>query len=162
VNNCTYQVAGDGPFGFGRRSRLVKRGNGEQFVDRRRFVLLFGEPVALGERRHLVGADPLDEAIEVLPDSRLGAGAIGRFQQYVERSIEFCLGLIEVTVLERALAGFEALGRCGDEFCDGIDLGGRRGRRDGGCGNNCRRRNCRCGRNGHAARAGGNDNRGDA
>ena len=72
----------------------------EQFVDRGRLVLLFGESVACGKRPHFVGADPIDEPIEMFPDARLGPRAVGRFEQHVHRPIELLLRRFDVTLLE--------------------------------------------------------------
>ena len=80
--------------------RPERRRQRQQLVDRRRLVLLLGEPVALGQRLDLVGADAIDEPIEVLPDARLGPRAVGRFEQHVDGAIEFLLGGFEVTLLE--------------------------------------------------------------
>ena len=54
-------------------------------------VPLFGEAVALGKRLHVEGADPIDQAVEVFANSRLGPSAVGRFNQQVEGPIELLL-----------------------------------------------------------------------
>ena len=71
------------------------------------FELPLREPVALGQRRDFVGADPLHEAIEMLPDARLGAPTEGRLEEDFQCPIELGLGGIEVTLLQFPLASLE-------------------------------------------------------
>ena len=119
----------------GRLRRRVGGGRGEgrrvlqDLVDRRRFVLLFGEAVALGERRDFVGVDAIDQPIEVLAQPRVGAGAVRRFEQNVDGLVELLAGLVEVAGLELALAGVEMTLRGGDEGCDRIERSGLRAAR---------------------------------
>ena len=104
---------------------VERRRQRQQFVDRRRLVLLFGEAVAFGERPDLVGADPIDEPVEMLANPRFGSAAVGRLEQDVDGAIEFLTRGIDVPELELALAGLEVAIGFGDERDDGI--GGRRG-----------------------------------
>src|SRR5205807_7663303 len=67
-----------------------------------------------------VGADSVDQPIEVLTDARLGARAVARFEQDVDGSVELLFGPFDVAQLELFLAGFEAAVRFGDERQDGI------------------------------------------
>ena len=60
----------------------------QELVDRRRLVLLFGEAVPLGERGDFVRVDPVDQAVEVLAHPRVGAGAVGGFEQDVDGAVE--------------------------------------------------------------------------
>jgi hypothetical protein len=84
---------------FGCSGRLLERGNREQFVDGGRFVPLLDETVALGERGHLVGTDPLHKTIEMLSDTWFGTRAVRGFEEDFERTIELAFGLFEVAVL---------------------------------------------------------------
>ena len=96
-----------GLHGFG-RGGLGRRGfeglDREQRVDGRRLGLGFGEAVAGGQRRLLEHADAVDQAVEVLAQPRVGAGAVRRFEQRVERAVELRLGALEVAERE-LLAG---------------------------------------------------------
>ena len=97
---------------LGRGGRRAERGGyRQQLVDRRRLVLLLGEPVALGQRPHFIGADAIDQAIEMLADARLGPRAVGRFEQHVDGAIELLLGGVEVPLLELRLARLEVVVR---------------------------------------------------
>ena len=107
---------------------VKRRRHRQQLVDRRRLVLLFGEPVAVGERLDLVGADPIDQPIEVLANARLGAAAVRRLQQHADRLVELDARALDVTELELPLTGLEMLVGEGDQGEDGIF--GRSGRRD--------------------------------
>ena len=49
-------------------------------------------PSPCGERLHLVGADPIDQPIEMLADARLGPPAVGRLEQHVDGAVELLLG----------------------------------------------------------------------
>ena len=42
---------------------------------------LLREPVALRQRRHLVGVDAIDQPIEMIPEPRIGPGAVRRLEQ---------------------------------------------------------------------------------
>ena len=61
-----------------------RRGEGgrvlQDLVDRRRFVLLLREAVALGERGDFVGVDAVDQAVEVLAHPGVGARAVRGFE----------------------------------------------------------------------------------
>ncbi len=102
------------------------------------------KPSPCASAEHFVGVDPIDQPIEMLPQPRVGAGAVGRFEQHVYRPIEVAARALEVAHLQFALAGFEVLLRGADEGGDGIDSRLRRpdddrrrgrGRRDAGtCG----------------------------
>ena len=65
------------------------------------------KPSPVGQRLDFVGADPIDEPIEMLADPRLGAAAVGRLEQHVDRAVELLLGRLDVAQLELRLAGFE-------------------------------------------------------
>ena len=108
--SCDDRVVLDGLFDLraGQRRRQRRRQR-EQLVDRRRLVLLLREPVAVGERLHLVGADPIDQPVEMLADARLGAAAVGRFEQDVHGLVELLPRRFDVPELELALAGLEML-----------------------------------------------------
>src|SRR6185312_2778164 len=73
------------------------------------------EPVARRERPYLVGADPVDQPIEVLANARLGARAVRRLEQHVNRPIELQLGGVDVSLFELSLAGLEMLVGGGDQ-----------------------------------------------
>ena len=92
-----------GQLGRGGR-RPERRRLGQQLIDRRRLVLLFREAVALGQRLHFVGADAVDQTIEMLADARLGPRAVGRFEQNVDGAVELHLRRVEMPLLELALA----------------------------------------------------------
>jgi hypothetical protein len=98
-----------------RRGRHERRRHREQLVDRRRLGRLFREAVALGERLDLVGADPVDQTIEVLTNARLGTSAVRGINQQVDRLVEREFGRGDVTGLELLLAGFERPLRFGDQ-----------------------------------------------
>ena len=110
-------------FGLGRRRRLGERRDLQQLVDRRRLVLLFGEAVALRERRHLVGVDAVDQPVEVLAQPRVGPGAVRRLEEDVDRPVELRPRPIEVPELQLALAGVEMLLGGGDQRRDRIGRG---------------------------------------
>jgi hypothetical protein len=80
---------------------------GEQFVDGRRLVFLLGKPVARRKGPHFIGADPIDETVEMLADPRFGPAAVGRLQQNVDRAIELLFRRLDVPLFELGLAGFE-------------------------------------------------------
>ena len=101
-------------------------GDREQLVDRRRLGGLLDEAVAGRERRHFPGADLVDEAIEVLAQPRVGAGAVGRLQEHVERLIELDPRLVEMTLRQFLLAGLVVTVRRGDQRRDWIGGGRRR------------------------------------
>ena len=98
-----------------------RRRQREQLVDRGRLGRLLGEAVAGGERRHFERADAVDQAIELLAQPRLGAGAAGRVQQDVEARIELGPRPIEVPELQLALALSIVLLRFRDQGLNGID-----------------------------------------
>ena len=75
----------------------------EQLVDRCRLGRLFRKAVAGRQRRHFERADLVDQAIELLAQSRFGSGAARRVQQDVEGGIEFGPRPIEVAELQLAL-----------------------------------------------------------
>ena len=109
-----------------------RRGHREQLVDRRRLVLLLGEPVAFGERLHLVGADAIDEAIEVVADPRLGAAAVRRLDEQVRRRDRTPLArAVDVSGVELALPGPEVLVGLGNQQENGIGGGNLRKRGSG-------------------------------
>ena len=72
---------------------------------RRRLVFLLGEPVAFGQRPDLVGADAVDQPVEMLADPRLGAPAVRRLEQHVDAWLNSCLARFDVAELELPLAG---------------------------------------------------------
>ena len=89
------------------------------------------KPSPVGQRPHFVGADAVDETVEMLADPRLGPAAVGRLQQDVDGAVEFLFRRLDVPLLELRLAGLEvAFGR-GDQRQDRIFD---RLRRPGGCG----------------------------
>ena len=98
--DCLFQL-------FRRGRRAERRRKSEQLVDRRRLVLFLGETVAGRERANLVGADPIDQTIEVLADARFCARAVRRFEQHVHCAVEFLFGRLDVSLLQLFLAGFE-------------------------------------------------------
>src|SRR5262249_27466158 len=106
----------------GRRQR-------EQLVDGGRLVFLFRKPVAGCERPHFVGADPVDEAVELLADARLGARAVRRLEEHVYRAVEFLFCSLDVPLLELPLARLEVTIRRRDEREDRVFDGRRRDRR---------------------------------
>ena len=57
-------------------------------------------PSPLRQRRQLGGADPLDQAIEMLADPRFGPRAVGRLEQHVQRPVELAPGRFEVAELQ--------------------------------------------------------------
>ena len=91
--------------------RRLERGNRQELVDRRRLGGLFREPVALGQRGDLVGADALDQSVVLLADSRLGSRAARPFQQDFQGSVECGLRRLEMAGLELLPAGFKMLVR---------------------------------------------------
>ena len=117
----------------GAARRVERRGDRQQLVDRRRLGRALAEAVAFGQRERLLGADAIDEAIEVVAEPRVGAGAGGRLEQDRHRAIELAAGLVEVAVGQLTLAGGVVAFGGGDERGDGIRCraGGRRGRRCG-------------------------------
>jgi hypothetical protein len=139
---------GGGRFGRRRAWRVERRGDGQQLVDRRRLGRAFAEAVALGEGGRFRGADPVDEAIEVVAEPGVGAGAVGRLQQERHRPIELAAGLIEVPLRQLTPAGFVVAFGGGDEGGDGVRGGGRR---RGWCG--VRGRGGRRGRHGRLGRS---------
>src|SRR5205807_1506152 len=70
-------------------------------------VFLLGEAVALCESLHFVGADSVDQAIEVLTDARFRPCPIRRFKEQVDGAIELLLGPLDVAEFELPLAGSE-------------------------------------------------------
>jgi hypothetical protein len=128
------QVGGDRGFRGGRRRRRVERGNRQQLVNRRRLGLFLDEPVALRQRHQFVRADALDERVEMSPNPRLGAGAVGRLQQQLDREIKGRPGLFQVPQFQFLLAGGEMALGLGNEVGDGVLNGDRLGREDLGYG----------------------------
>jgi hypothetical protein len=130
-----------------RRRGRVGRGSGEgrrilqELVDRRRFVFLFREGIALGERRHVIGVDAIDEAVEVFPEPRIGARSVRRFEQDADGAVEFFARLVEMAGVQFLFARLEVPLRGPDESLDGIDDRlGRRRRLRGGSDDRRRRR----------------------
>ena len=121
------EVARDRVLGGGGRRRRIERRNREQLVDRRRLGLLLDESVALRQRHDLVGADALDEVIEVLADACLRARAVWRLQQHVDGEIERRSRLLEMAQAQLALAGGEMALRLGDQVGDWVVNRGRLG-----------------------------------
>ena len=62
-----------------------------------------------------MGADALDELIEMLADARLGSRAVRRLQQHLDRQVEGRARLLEVAEPQLALAGGEVALRLGNE-----------------------------------------------
>ena len=122
------QVRLDRLFGAGRRFRLRKRRDLQNFVDRGGLGLRLGESIALRQGRHFVGVDPVDQPIEVLAHPRVGAGAVGRFQQDVNGPVELDPRAIEMTHLQLALAGVEMCLRLCDKGENGVLWGWSGGR----------------------------------
>ncbi len=85
--------------------------------------LLLGEAVALGKRLHLVGADPIHQAIELFPDPRFGAAAKRRLDQQVDGPVEFLPGPLDVSGFEFELTGLEMTIRLGDQRQDRVFVG---------------------------------------
>ena len=113
--------------GVGRRLREGR--DLQQLVDRCRFVLLLGEAIALCQRCHLLGIDPVHQTIEMRAQAGVRARAVRRLEQDVERPVELASGAIEVADLQLALAGVVVLLRRADEGGDRIN-----GRRTGATG----------------------------
>jgi len=135
------EVGRDSGFELGTCRRFGERGrHGQQFVDRRRLVMLLRKPVALRERLHFVRADAVDEAIEVLADTRLGASAVRRLEEQIDGPIELLTRGFDVTELQLALTGSEELIRCIYQDQDRVWRGGRWLRNGLGDGNGGRRR----------------------
>jgi hypothetical protein len=88
VDIVARKVAGNRVLGRRRRHGRIESGNRQQLVNGGRLGLLFNEAVALRQDRELVGADPLDEPVEMQPDSRLRPGPIRRFQQNLDGEVE--------------------------------------------------------------------------
>ena len=65
----------------------------------------------------------IDQAIEVFAQARVAARAIARFQQRVERAVEFGLGALEVADGQFFLAGFKVLVRLRDQDGDRVRMG---------------------------------------
>ena len=85
------------------------------------------KPSPVGERPHLVGADAVDQPVEMLADPRLGAGAVRRLEQHVDGAVELLLRRLDVALLELLLAGLEIAIGGGDQRENGIfDRGNRR------------------------------------
>ena len=100
-------------------------GNRQDLVDRGGLVLRFREAVALGERSNLVGVDPVDQAIEMLPHPGVGPGAVGRLEEHVDGTVELGAGALEMAEFQLSLAGGEmVLGRR-DQRGNGIGSRGR-------------------------------------
>ena len=55
-----------------------------------------GEAIALRQRRHFLGIDPVHQAVEVGAQAGVGPGAVRRLEQDVERLVEFAPRPIEV------------------------------------------------------------------
>ena len=49
------------------------------------------KPSPVGQRPHFVGADPVDQPVEMLADPRLGPAAVGRLEQHVDGAVELLL-----------------------------------------------------------------------
>ena len=90
-----------------RRLGRVEGLDGQQGIDGGRLGLGFGEAVALGERALFQDADAIDEAVEVLPEPSIGASAVGRLEQDIERAVEFAARPFEVPERQFLLASRE-------------------------------------------------------
>ena len=90
-----------------RKRRRERRRLRQQLVDRGRFVSLLAEAVSLGERRHLVGVDPVDQPVEMLPQTSIGPRTVRRLEQHLDRGIERFPRFVEVPGLQLPLAGLE-------------------------------------------------------
>jgi hypothetical protein len=126
------RVGVDDVFEFGRSGRGAEgRRELQELIDRRRLVFLFRKAVAGGQRTHFVGADAIDQPVEVLADPRLGPCAVRRFEQHVDRAVEFLLRTLEVPLLELRLTGLEMAIGCADQRLDRV-IRGRSGYEGGG------------------------------
>ncbi len=76
----------------------------EQRIDRRRLGLDLGKAVAGGQRRLLEHRDAIDQAVEVLAQPRVSAGAARRFEQRIEGEVELDPGAHEVAQPQLLLA----------------------------------------------------------
>ena len=106
--------------------------------------------IALGQRLDFVRADPIDEPIEVFPDSGLGSATVGRFEKHVDGLVELRSGCFHVPQFESLLPGLEMSLGLRDQVGDRISgwfaglrwrwnvLGGWLCRRSGGCFTECR------------------------
>ena len=77
---------------LGIRRRLRESRDLEQLVDRRRFFLLLGEAVALGQRCHLLCIDSVHETVEMRTEAGVGPRAMRRLEQDVQGAVEFASG----------------------------------------------------------------------
>ena len=114
------EVRLDGFLGGGPGRRLRERRNREERVDGRGFGSLFREPVALGEGRHFVGVDPVDQPVEMFPEPGVASRPVGRFEEQFDRPVELGSCLLEVPELQLALAGEEMLLRSINQNGNGI------------------------------------------
>ena len=78
-------------------------------------VFFSTKPSPCAKRHQFVGADALDQRVEMLADARLGAGAVGRLQQHLDGEIERRARLLEVPQAQLALARGEMALRLGNE-----------------------------------------------
>ena len=103
------EVRLDDLLGLGAGRGLGEGRDLQELVDRRRLRRLLSEPVSLGERRDLVGVDPIDQPVEMLAQSRVGARAVGRFEQHFDGAVELDSRAVQVSQAKLALAGQEVL-----------------------------------------------------
>ena len=114
------QIGRDGLLCFFGCRRLLERGDGQEVVDGRRLIFLFGEAITLSQRGYLVGADPFNQPVEVLANTRHRPPTVTRLQQHLEGAVELGFGHLEMTLAQFALARFEVRGRQGDELGDRV------------------------------------------
>ena len=85
------------------------------------------KPSPSDEGADLVGADPIDEPIEVLPEAGVRPGALRQFEQAVQRLVEEQLRLGQMPQAHLLLTTLEQALRTRDDITDGVGLdGGRR------------------------------------
>ena len=111
----------------GRWGGEVKGRQVQQFVDGRRHRRPLGEPIALRQGADLIGADPIDETIEVLPEAGVRPGALRQFEQAVQRLVEEQFRLCQMPQAHLLLTTLEQALGTRDDITDGVGLnGGRR------------------------------------
>ena len=124
VVSAVLQVRLHGRLEIGRRRQRAKcRGQRKKVVNGGRLVLLLGEPVALSERLHFVGADPVDQAIEMLADSRLGAPPYGDSSRRSMARSNSCFAASRCPLFQRRPSSEEAIVRGGDQRDNRVDDG---------------------------------------
>ena len=107
-------------FEVGTRGRDRRGRHRQQFVDGCRRVLLLGESIANGEGLHLVGADSVDEPVELVADARLRPTAVWRLEEDGNGGVKFLFRRIDVSEFELPLAGLEMTVGDGDKREDRV------------------------------------------